>query len=79
VYRSGFLPRALGVLLMVGSPGWVIRFVQGLLFPGSEATLWSNPPLVLTHVAELAMTAWLLIKGIDVEAWRARAARGAAA
>jgi hypothetical protein len=77
VYRSGFLPRALGVLLVVGSPGWVIRLVQGLLFPGSEATLWSNPPLVVTHVAELSMMAWLLVKGVDVQRWheRAQAAR----
>lgn len=73
VFRSGFLPRALGALLMIGSPGWVIRFVQALLFPGSEATLWSNPPLVVTHVAELAITAWLLIRGVDTERWRARA------
>jgi hypothetical protein len=77
VYLSGFLPRALGVLLMVGSPGWVIRFVQGLLFPGSEGGFWSNPPLVVTHLAELSMMAWLLIKGVDVERWheRAQAAR----
>jgi hypothetical protein len=68
VYRSGFLPKALGVLLMLGSPGYPIRFLQALLWPGSEATLWTNPPLVLTHVAELAMMVWLLVKGVDTAA-----------
>src|SRR5262245_11709732 len=36
VLRSGFLPRVLGVLLVLGTPGYLVLVVQTLLFPGSE-------------------------------------------
>ncbi len=74
VFRSGYLPRALGVLLMIGCFGYLIRFFQGFLFPGHEATIWTNPFVVVAHVAELTMMVWLLIKGVDVGAWKRRAA-----
>lgn len=74
VFRSGFLPRILGALLMVGSLGYLVLFVQAFFFPGSERTLWSNPFLVVTHLSELALMLWLLIRGVDAERWRERAA-----
>jgi hypothetical protein len=64
VFRSGFLPKALGALLMIGCFGYLIRFVQGFLFPGAAATIWTNPFVVVTHFAELAMMLWLLAKGV---------------
>jgi hypothetical protein len=73
VLKSGFLPRLLGWLLIVGSPGYVVLFAQAFLFPGSEGTLWSNPFLVVTHLAEAATMLWLLIRGVDSAAWEARA------
>lgn len=72
VYRSRFLPWFLGMLLMLGSPGYVLLFLQGFLFPGSEGTLWSNPLLVITHLAEAALLLWLLIKGVNVGLWEER-------
>jgi Domain of unknown function (DUF4386) len=79
VFLSGYLPRILGVLLMVGCFGYLIRFVQGFLFPGHEASIWTNPAVVVTHVAELSMMVWLLIKGVDVERWERRAGEAAPA
>lgn len=72
VFQSGYLPRLLGVLLMVGSPGYLVLFVQAFFFPGSERTLWSNPFLVVTHLAELALMLWLLILGLNVDQWKKR-------
>jgi hypothetical protein len=76
VYRSRFLPRFLGLLLMLGSPGYLVLFAQGFLFPGSEGTLWSNPLLVITHLAEAALLLWLLIKGVNVRLWEERRREG---
>lgn len=73
VFRSGFLPRFLGILLMIGSPGYLVAFVQGFFFPESERTLWSNPFLVVTHASELALLLWLLIRGVNVAQWEKRA------
>ncbi len=73
VFKSGFFPRLLGILLMFGSLGYLILFVQAFLFPGSERTLWTNPILVATHVSEFAMMLWLLLRGLSVVRWEKRA------
>jgi len=70
IYKSGFFPKILGVLLMIGCFGYLIRFFQGFLLPGTEGSLWTNPVQVITHIAELLLMLWLLIKGIDVEQWQ---------
>lgn len=70
VFKSRFLPRFLGVLLMVGSLGYLVLFVQAFFLPGSERTVWTNPFLVVTHLSELALLLWLVIKGVDVERWK---------
>jgi Domain of unknown function (DUF4386) len=72
VFKSGYFPRFLGIFLMLGTPGYVVLFVQAFLFPGSERTLWSNPFLMITHASELAMMLWLLIKGLNVDQWKIR-------
>lgn len=74
VYRSGFLPRILGVLLMIGCFGWLLVFVQRFLLPGLEALAYSR---YAAHVAELSFMLWLLIKGVDIEGWERRALEAA--
>jgi hypothetical protein len=69
VLRSSFLPRFLGILLLFGSPGYLVLFAQAFLFPGSEGTLWTNPFLVVTHVSELALLFWLLVRGVNAARW----------
>jgi len=64
VYYSGFIPRSIGILLLLGSFGYIIRFIQSVVWPGTEASLWSNPFLMITHIAELTLMTWLLLKGI---------------
>ena len=66
VFRSGFLPKLLGVLLMIGSLGYLVQFVQAFHFPGSESGLWSSPLLVVTHLSELTLMLWLLVRGVNV-------------
>jgi len=73
VFKSGFLPRLLGVLLMAGSPGYLVLFVQAFFLPGSERTPWTNPFLAVTHLSELALMLWLLIRGVNVDQWERRA------
>ena len=61
VYRSRFLPRFLGVWLMVGCLGWLAFCVLGLLLPGSEDKVftWGQPVMFGEVVAML----WLTIIG----------------
>jgi Domain of unknown function (DUF4386) len=64
VYRSGFLPRFLGVLLMLDGIGVLIWFLQALLLPDYHAITY--PGLVVSFVAELGLALWLLVKGVKV-------------
>jgi hypothetical protein len=65
VYRSRFLPRLLGVWLVLNSLPYLATSFTGVLFPRFEATVWNiGFPLSL---GELAIMLWLLIRGIKVE------------
>jgi hypothetical protein len=71
VYKSGFWPRILGILLVIGSLGYLAQSYGHLLWPQYDDILAT---IVLVAVpAELAFTVWLLWKGVDVEKWEERA------
>ena len=61
VYRSRFLPRFLGVWLMLECPAWVVLSLTGFLLPGQEAKVFEYmQPLA---VAEVVTMFWLAIVG----------------
>jgi len=66
VYRSRFLPRILGVWLIVNCFAYVIISLTGIFSPEhySKVFTWSQPVLF----GEIAIMLWLLIKGAKVEA-----------
>jgi hypothetical protein len=68
VYKSGFLPRILGILLMIGCFGYLIDSVTFFLFPNFNVTIAQY-----TFIGEILLPLWLLIKGVDVEAWKKHA------
>lgn len=66
VYTSGYFPRVLGVMLMVGCFGYLAALVLSFLFPELGATV----PLIIAMVgavAEVSFLLWLLIKGVNVK------------
>jgi len=67
VFKSGFLPRILGILLMIGCFCYLIDAVSFFLFANSMATL-----SLLAFIGELIFALWLLIKGVNVEGWQQR-------
>jgi hypothetical protein len=64
VYRSGFLPRFIGVWLMINCFGYVVLSVTALFFPDYYETAFKMAQPVL--FGELAIMLWLLIKGAKV-------------
>jgi hypothetical protein len=64
VYQSGFLPRPLGVLLLLDGIAVLIWFLQVLLLPDYHVI--STPGLVVSFVAEVGLALWLLVKGVAV-------------
>jgi hypothetical protein len=73
VYKSGVLPRALGILLLLDGVAVLVWFAQALVLPDYPAIHY--PGLVVSLVAEVGLALWLLIRGVDVHDSRtARAA-----
>jgi hypothetical protein len=65
IFRSTFLPRILGVLMAVAGLGW-------LIFLSPLAIHLSTFLKVIGFLAEMSLMLWLVIKGVNVQRWKAR-------
>ncbi|MBT4268516.1 MAG: DUF4386 domain-containing protein [Deltaproteobacteria bacterium] len=63
VFMSGFLPRVLGILLIIGCFGYLIDSFGIFLFPSFKEIV------LFTFWGEVLFPIWLLIKGVNVEQW----------
>jgi hypothetical protein len=68
IFKSGFLPRILGIVVIVGGTGLLIDSAVFFLFPDSGVGVSQ-----VTGLAEIPLGLWLLIKGVNVEQWEKRA------
>jgi hypothetical protein len=64
VYKSRFLPRFLGVLLILDGFAELIWFLQALLLPAYPAIHY--PGVAVSFAAEVGLALWLLVKGVKV-------------
>jgi hypothetical protein len=60
VFKSGFLPKILGILLMIGCMGYLIDSVTHFMLPDFGFTVSE-----FTFVGELLLPLWLVVKGVD--------------
>lgn len=63
VYRSGFMPRLIGILLMVSCGSFLLDFFLFFLLPGYSAST-SSLITFPTVIGEFSFCLWLLIKGV---------------
>ena len=66
VYKSGFIPKIVGVLLVIAGVGYVVQSFAAFL--GYNVNI-----ILFTGLGELVFLLWLLIKGVNVEQWKKRA------
>jgi Domain of unknown function (DUF4386) len=71
VFRAQFLPRWLGVLLLLAGIGWLVGTFTTFLMPslGIAGTL-----IPVSGLGEALFTLWLLVMGVNAEKWREQAA-----
>jgi hypothetical protein len=67
IFRSTFLPRIIGALMVVAGFGWLT-----FLFPPLAQSL-APFNMLPGAVGELSLTLWLLIKGVNVQRWNEEA------
>jgi hypothetical protein len=65
IFESGYLPKFLGILMLIGGIGFVARNFLLILAPAYA----SGALLLLLFPGGLMLTAWLLIRGVDVSKW----------
>jgi hypothetical protein len=66
VYKSAYIPRILGILLIIAGFGYLIDFVTFFFVPNF------GPIKMFTFIGELLFPLWLLIKGVNVGQWEKR-------
>ncbi len=69
IFRSGYIPKVLGILLAIGGLGFVMRNFALVLTPAYA----SDVLLLPMSIAGVSLTVWLLARGINVSQWEAKA------
>jgi hypothetical protein len=64
VLRSGFLPRLLGILLMLDGGAELIWFLHAFLLPAYPQL--KTPGTIVSLAAEVGLAMWLLVRGVKV-------------
>jgi hypothetical protein len=75
IMKSGYFPKALGILFIAAGAGYLIDSVALLLFSGYETT-----PIIIAlpiTLSEMAFPLWLLIKGVNKDGWEKLALKSA--
>ena len=68
IYRSGYMPRAIGVLMEIAGVCYVVNSFALLLAPPLSSRLFPAI-LIPALIAELSLALWLLVKGVNAEKW----------
>jgi hypothetical protein len=72
IFRSGYLPKALGVLMQIAGLSYLTNSFALLLAPNFASRIFPAI-LVPAFVGEASLCLWLLVKGVNVEKWKLRA------
>ena len=69
VFKSGFLPRILGILLMLGGLCYTVLALLFFLIPNIDLMIFG----LFAIMGEMIFYFWLLLKGVNVEKWEKQA------
>jgi len=72
IFKSNFLPKVLGILLIIAGVGYLIDSFILFLAPQYTITITN-----FTFIGEIAIILWLLVKGVNVEQWNKYSLEGA--
>lgn len=70
IFKSTFLPRILGAGLAIAGLCYLVGSFMSLVFPMVDLPFYILLP---AFVAELALTLWLIVIGVNPERWKAQA------
>jgi hypothetical protein len=66
IWRSGYLPKILGVLWIIGGVGFVVGNLVWFVAPAYYSFIFVIPMIL----GLLALGVWLLVRGVDMAKWK---------
>ena len=72
VFKSGFISKIPGVLLIIAGSGYLVDTFARILSPNYVTTVIATV-IMVTLFGEVVFPIWLLIKGVNVEKWQKHA------
>lgn len=69
IYMSGYIPKFVGVLLVIASLCYLIQSFGNILLPKYEEIFAT---IGFLSISEIVLPLWLLIKGVNMEQWEKR-------
>jgi hypothetical protein len=73
IFRSGYLPKFIGVLITIAGISYLISSFTLLIMPAYYGVIF--PILVLCLIGELSFALWLVVKGVKVSEWEQATSR----
>jgi len=67
IFKSGFLPKTIGVLMALAGLSYLTNSITLILAPAYAEMV--VPVLALALLGELALSLWLFVKGVNVPKW----------
>lgn len=71
IFRSGYLPRSLGIMIQVAGLCYLVNSFALILSP-RFANLLFPVILIPPFIGELSICLWLLVKGVNLAKWKER-------
>lgn len=68
IYRSGYFPKVLGLLMAIAGLSYLVNSFALLLSPSLAASMFPGL-LVPAFIAELSLSLWLIVKGVNLPRW----------
>jgi Domain of unknown function (DUF4386) len=72
IFKSGFLPRAIGVLMQIAGLSYLTNSFALILAPTFANQIFPAV-LVPAFIGEASLCLWLLVKGVNVQRWKEQA------
>ena len=69
MFKSGYFPKALGLLMFIAGVSYLINSFALLLSPSIAEALFPAV-LIPAFVGELSLSLWLIVKGVDLRQWQ---------
>jgi hypothetical protein len=72
IFRSGYLPKAIGVLMQIAGFSYLTNSFALILAPAFANRIFPAV-LVPAFVGKASLCLWLLVKGVNVQRWKEQA------